>query len=79
MVKRQRRRRPHSPTRERSLGIALVIARRALAGAHKQLPTMNMPQGVDRVEVTLEVEKLMVAMESRLRRITGPSKDAVVK
>jgi hypothetical protein len=73
-MRRNRRRKPHSPTRFRSKGIALVMARQALATVHRQLPTMPLPKGSNRVEVILEYERIMSAMEARLRRITGTPK-----
>ncbi len=74
-MKRNRRRRPHSPTRSQSKGIALIIARQVLTKAHKQLPSMSLPEGANRREVMLEFEKLMAAYDSRLQLITGRQKD----
>lgn len=73
------KRRPHrrrDPNRARNLAMALILARQALSNAHRQLPTMDLPSGADRRGVTLELEGLMAAYESRLRRITGRKKDS---
>lgn len=78
MAKRRPRRQRDSNLR-RVRSVSFIIALQALRKAGTQIPNMPMPQGVNRTLVTREFVKLVDGLQSRLNRIAGAPKDAVVE